>query len=390
MDRPDFAIIPADTPWLTDPAVRAVCDALGGKEVFMVGGCVRDAVLGLNGSDVDMATPLTPQEVMRRAETAGLKTVPTGIDHGTVTVVAQGTGFEVTTFRQDVDTDGRRATVAFSTDIAQDARRRDFTLNALYATPEGRIIDPLGGLPDCLARRIRFIENAQDRIREDYLRVLRFFRFHAWYADPENGFDPEALDAIASNTDGLERLSAERVGMEMRKLLAAPNPVPAVAVMHQSGVLVRVLPGGDPTLLGPVVHLEERLNRHPDWRLRLAALGGSDVWDRLRLSSKDAKVLMALKAAMGEMTPAPEIAYRQGYDIAASVVILRAALSNQPADVQALEPLKAAAKARFPVRAQDLMPAFTGKALGMHLDALERRWIASGFKLTREELMTPE
>ncbi|WP_299825797.1 CCA tRNA nucleotidyltransferase [uncultured Roseobacter sp.] len=390
MDRPDFAIVPADTPWLTDPAVRAVCDALGGTEVFMVGGCVRDAVLGLNGSDVDMATPLTPQEVMRRAEVAGLKTVPTGIDHGTVTIVAQGTGFEVTTFRQDVDTDGRRATVAFSTNMVEDARRRDFTLNALYATPEGRIIDPLGGLPDCLAQRIRFIENAQERIREDYLRVLRFFRFHAWYADPENGFDSEALDAIASNTDGLERLSAERVGMEMRKLLAAPNPVPATAVMHQSGVLSRVLPGGDPTLLGPVVHLEERLNRHPDWRLRLAALGGSDVRDRLRLSSKDAKTIAAVKTAMGEMTPAPEIAYRQGFDIAVSVVILRAAVSNQPADIQALEPLKTAAKALFPIRAQDLMPALSGKALGARLEALERRWIASGFRLTREELMTPE
>ncbi|WP_299859913.1 CCA tRNA nucleotidyltransferase [uncultured Roseobacter sp.] len=390
MDRPDFAVIPADTAWLTDPAARAVCEALGADQVFMVGGCVRDALLRLNGSDVDMATPLTPQEVVQRAEAAGLKTVPTGINHGTITVVAQGAGFEVTTFRQDVDTDGRRATVAFSTDIAQDARRRDFTLNALYATPEGRIIDPLGGLPDCLARRIRFIENAQDRIREDYLRVLRFFRFHAWYADPENGFDAEALDAIASNTDGLERLSAERVGMEMRKLLAAPNPVPAVAVMHQSGVLSRVLPGGDPTLLGPVVHLEERLNRRPDWRLRLAALGGSDVQNRLRLSSKDAKVLAALKTAMGEMTPTPEIAYRQGFDIAASVVILRAALANESVDLNALEPLKTAASARFPIRAQDLMPALSGKALGARLEVLEQRWIASDFRLTREELMTSE
>ena len=385
-------MIPANTPWLTDPSVQTVCDALtaGGGEIYMVGGCVRDAVLGVSGSDVDMATPMPPEEIIRLAAAAGLKTVPTGIEHGTVTVVAQGAGFEVTTFRQDVTTDGRRAQVAFSQDIAEDARRRDFTLNALYATPQGHLVDPLGGLQDCLARRIRFIENAQDRIREDYLRVLRFFRFHAWYGAPEGGFDAEALAAIAANTQGLEALSAERVGAEMCKLLAAPDPVAAVAAMQQSGVLLQILPGGDTPLLGPVVHLEQQMRRPPDWRLRLAALGVAEVQDRLRLSRKDAAVLARLNEAMSEMTPAAEVAYRHGYDIALNTLILRAALANQPMDPEALSALKTAVNARFPICAQDLMPAYTGKALGDRLEALERRWIASGFRLTREELMTPE
>lgn len=382
-------MIPPTTDWLADPAVRAVCDAVGadGAQIYMVGGCVRDAVLGLQGSDVDMATSATPQDVTRLAEAAGLKVVPTGIDHGTVTVVTAGTGFEVTTFRRDVATDGRRAVVAFSTDIVEDARRRDFTLNALYATPDGYIVDPLGGLPDCRARRIRFIENAQDRIREDYLRALRFFRFHAWYAKATDGFDAEALDAIALNTQGLETLSAERVGAEICRLLAAPDPVPALATMQQTGVLPCLLPGSDVTLSGPVVHLEQQLQQKPDWRLRLTALGGEAVQDRLRLSSRDAKHLAALSDAIGNMVPLREIAYRQGFDMAVSALILRAALANENLGAEALPALKTAAEARFPLRAKDLMPKLSGKALGERLALLESRWIASDFTLTRDELM---
>lgn len=372
--------------------MRAVYEVLRaeGDQVYLVGGCVRDAILGIPGSDVDMATPLPPEAVTRLAEAAGLKVVPTGIEHGTVTVVAGHTGFEVTTFRKDVATDGRRAVVAFSTDIAEDARRRDFTLNALYATPEGRIIDPLGGLEDCLARRIRFVGHARDRICEDYLRILRFFRFHAWYADPESGFDSDALDAIAANTKGLETLSAERVGQEMRRLLAAPDPSPALATMQRTGVLPRLLPGGDITLLGPALQIEAHLTLTPDWRMRLAALGGLDVAERLRLSSKDARHLTTLREAMSGGLPVSEIAYRSGYDLAAQTLVLRSALANHLPDPSALTPLKTAAQAQFPVRAKDFMPGLSGRALGAHLADLEQRWIASDFTLTREELMTPD
>ncbi len=385
-------MIPAETAWLADPAVQTVCAALSaeGAPVYLVGGCVRDAVLRVSGSDVDMSTPLLPDEVGRLAEAAGLKVVPTGIDHGTVTVVADGTGFEVTTFRKDVETDGRRAVVAFSTEISEDARRRDFTLNALYATPAGEIVDPLGGLADCLARRIRFIENAEARIREDYLRILRFFRFHAWYAHAEDGFDAETLAAIAPNAEGLGTLSAERVGQEMRRLLAAPDPAPALATMQQVGVLPRILPGASLQLVGPVIHLADGLRLRPDWLLRLAALGGADLSARLRLSSKETRALDLVAEALGKMMPIRELAYRQGYETALRVMLLRAALEGHPCDPAALAPLKQAAEARLPVSAKDFMPALSGKALGDHLANLEARWIASEFRLTREELMTAD
>jgi poly(A) polymerase len=214
---------PLTAPWLTAPHLRAVSAAFAAADlpVFIVGGAVRNAILGLAAADIDMATPATPDQVVALLAAAGLKSAPTGAAHGTITAIAEHRGIEVTTFRADVITDGRHATVAFTTDIAEDAARRDFTMNALYADPEGRVIDPLGGLSDLLARRVRFIGAAEDRIREDYLRILRFFRFHAWYGDPDGGLDPDGLAACAALSDGIARLSRERVGAEMRKLLSA-------------------------------------------------------------------------------------------------------------------------------------------------------------------------
>lgn len=385
----DDTVIPSGTPWLTDPSAQAVCAAIAasGAVVYFVGGCVRDAVLGVAGGDVDMATDATPQEVMDLASHAGLKAVPTGIDHGTVTVVAGGIGFEVTTFRQDVRTDGRRAEVMFSKDIVEDARRRDFTLNALYATPQGKLVDPLGGLEDCLARRIRFIEDADRRIREDYLRILRFYRFHAWYADAGAGFDPDALNAISANIQGLETLSAERVGHEMLRLLAAPDPAPAVASMRTVGVLGTLLPGADDRFLAPCVHLEGELDLSPDPLLRLASLGGADAALRLRLSRKDQNALAEISEAAWGSAPLPEIAYRKGLRVAKSALILRAALAGHPLAAGALDPLTRASATSFPVSARDLMPEFSGAALGEKLRELEKAWIASDFALDQKALV---
>lgn len=392
MDRSDVITLPQDTPWLEDAAAQAVCQAVTAEKaaIYFVGGCVRDALLGQPGSDTDLATDATPQEVMRLAEAAGLKAVPTGIDHGTVTVVAKGVGYEVTTFRRDVETDGRRAVVTYSRDIAEDARRRDFTMNALYATPSGEVVDPLGGLADCLARRVRFIEDASTRIREDYLRILRYFRFHAWYAPAEAGFDADALDAIASNTQGLETLSAERIGAEMLRLLAAPDPARAVATMRQTGCLSLLLPGGDDRYLGPVVHLEEACGRSPSPLLRLVALGGGDVAERWRLSREQRRTHDRIREAAFSAQPPQELGYRVGYDIGASAVILRAALAERPLREDELAIVAQGAAEEFPVRAKDLMPEYTGPDLGVRLAQLETRWIASGFTLSREELLAEE
>ncbi|MEP0940770.1 MAG: CCA tRNA nucleotidyltransferase, partial [Rhizobiaceae bacterium] len=251
MDRRTAAELDPNTPFLSDPPAQNLCAALeaAGFRALFVGGCVRNALLQRPASDIDIATDATPDQVIEVAVQSRFRAVPTGIAHGTVTVVVEGTAFEVTTFRRDVETDGRRAVVAFSKDVAEDALRRDFTMNAIYADRSGAIVDPLDGMPDLRAGRVRFIADADQRIREDYMRTLRFFRFHAYYAAPDEGWDADALAGIAANLDGLETLSAERVGGEMIKLLTAPDPAPALAVMAQTGVLGQVLPGADATLI---------------------------------------------------------------------------------------------------------------------------------------------
>ena len=371
--------------WLAHPGTQAVLGVLAGAghQALVVGGCVRNALLGVAVADVDIATDALPGRVADLCAGAGFKVVPTGLDHGTLTIVAEGRAHEVTTFRRDVETDGRRATVAFAATVEQDAARRDFTMNALYAHADGTVIDPLGGLPDLQARRVRFVGDAGARIAEDYLRILRFFRFHAWYGDPVAGMDPEALAAIAAGLDGLDRLSRERVGHEMRKLLAAPDPAPAVAVMQAAGVLGRLLPGADARALAPLVHLEGALP--PRWLRRLAVLGGQDVADRLRLSRAEAQALDRLLAAVP--LPLPECAWRHGADVATDAALVLAATLGTPLPVGWHDTIAQAAAQRFPVTAADLMPGVQGADLGAALKAMETRWIASGFALTRAELL---
>lgn len=374
--------------WLTNARTQRVLTLLtdAGFEAYAVGGCVRNALLGAPVGDVDMSTNAHPEEVMALATGAGLRPVPTGLDHGTVTVVCEGQGFEITTWRADVATDGRRAVVCFADDLNLDAVRRDFTMNALYADAQGRVLDPLGGLPDLRARRLRFIQNAATRIREDYLRSLRYFRFFAWYADPEAGADPEALAAIAANLDGLDSLSRERVGTEMLKLLAADSPEMAVAMMAQVGALMRVLPGADPRALAPLVHHEAAMGLTPDPLRRLVSLGFADG-AALRLSKAQSKRLTLLQDTLGNMQSLAEVAHRQGAEVARDVAVLRAAVFEAPLPADAEAQITQGAEAQFPVAARDLMPAHKGAALGAMLEQLRAAWIASGFKLDRAALL---
>ena len=254
-----------------DPALARVLSALSaeGAQALVVGGAVRNALLGEPIADIDIATATPPGDTVRLAEAAGLRTVPTGIDHGTVTIIADGRGFEATTFRRDVETDGRHAIVAYSDNIDDDARRRDFTMNALYATADGRVLDPVGGLADLAARRLRFVGDARARITEDYLRILRFFRFLAWYGREA---DMQALAACHELRGGLAGISKERIGHEMRKLLAAPDPAQAVRLMAEAGVLPLVLPGADGSDLPDLIGAEQDFGTGalPAWPRRLA------------------------------------------------------------------------------------------------------------------------
>ncbi len=376
-------------PWVSDPATQAVCEALtkGGAQALFVGGCVRNALLGAPVSDIDIATDAHPERVMELAQKAGLKAIPTGLEHGTITIVCDHTPHEVTTFRRDVETDGRRAVVAFAETVEEDAARRDFTMNAIYAKPDGTVLDPLSGLSDLEARRVRFIGTAENRIREDYLRSLRYFRFHAWYGDADAGFDADALAAIASNLDGLTTLSRERVGAELIKLLGAPDPAPSVAAMRSAGVLAHLLPGADDRALAPLIAIEQAAGAEPDPVRRLAAIATPEDAATLRLSRAQLQRMTRMREEAQASTSIEELGYRYGDDGGLHETLLRCAFFEHPWSEDLRQALHHGAAARFPISAVDLIPDFTGPALGKKLAELEARWIASDFTLTREELL---
>ncbi|RPE64696.1 poly(A) polymerase [Pacificibacter maritimus] len=365
----------------TQQVIRMFRDA--GSSAYFVGGCVRNSLMELDATDIDMATPLRPDEVMELAKISGLKVIPTGLEHGTVTVVALGVPFEITTFRRDVTTDGRRATVAFAKTLEQDASRRDFSINALYADLSGEIIDPLAGLPDLQQRIVRFIGDPNKRIKEDYLRILRFFRFYTAYGNPSNGLDSNGVAACAQNLDGLATLSRERIGAEMLKLLAAPDPCLAIGAMEASGVLQAILPAASGRTLYPFVSMEFAT----DPIARLAALGGDTPIERLKLSKKQGAKLNLLRSSMGDGRSLSEISNIDGAQVALAVAALRAATFETPMDPNIEAQILEAEKQVFPVSAQDLMPRLSGKDLGLALKTLHHTWLQSGFKLTKTELL---
>lgn len=370
--------------WLYEPTAQALLAELGaaGHEAYFVGGCVRNALLALPVSDLDISTVALPEQVIKAAKALGLKTVPTGIEHGTVTVVGGAEPLEVTTFRKDVETDGRRATVAFADRLEDDAARRDFTMNALYADAEGVISDPTGGLADIEARRLVFVGDAPARIREDYLRIVRLYRFAA-----QLGFGPEGIDAAAAQASarlsyGLMQVSAERKTAEMMKLLKVEMPVPVLEKMAADGVLGRVMGGVNLPFFQRFIEREQE----NDDLSRLAALTFCETEADLRLSKKEQRFLDDAKRIARHGFSLEEIAYRNGAKLAVAAATLRAALidGELPADV--LSRAKHAEEVRFPIVARDL-PGLQGAVLGRALKTLEAMWIESGFELSKSELL---
>ncbi|RZJ86638.1 MAG: CCA tRNA nucleotidyltransferase [Brevundimonas sp.] len=358
----------------------AALEAAGGPDCARyVGGCVRNALMQVPVVDVDIATVLEPARVKAALVAAGLKAVPTGEAHGTITAVAMGHGFEITTLRRDVSTDGRRAVVAFTTDWTEDAARRDFRLNSLYAERSGQVFDPTGeGVDDARHGRIVFVGDARTRIREDFLRILRFFRFHAWYG--RGAMDAEGLAACADLSEGLGLLSAERVSKEMLRLLEAADPVPAVRAMQKTGVLARVLPGGM-----NVERFAAVAGRTGDPLVRLAALSQNeaptDLAKRWRLSNAQRDRLIA----MTDDGPAPDREPRARatlYRLGAQAFRDRLALMVEDAAVRdRLAPLADWAIPVLPVGGADVarlgLPA--GPRTGLILKAFEADWIAADF-----------
>lgn len=401
--------------WFTDPALQrlfALLNADGG-EARVAGGAVRNSLMGLPVADIDLATTLPPETVMERAKAAGIKAVPTGIEHGTVTLVLDGKGFEVTTLRRDLETDGRRAKVAFGEDWQEDAERRDLTINALYVGADGEVIDLIGGLPDIETKTVRFIGDADTRIAEDYLRILRFFRFFAHYGGGRP--DPAGLKACSRAKDKLATLSAERVWAETKKLLAASDPGRALLWMRQSGVLGAILPETEKwgiDAIPALVAAEQALGWDPEPMLRLAAIVPKDaerlaaLAQRLRLSNAEAAFLDRFARAPrpnGEVTDAAfdRELYRLGKDgvIASLKIDLAQARAQAGVDPKAmtkagrLSALLARAekfeRPVFPLSGADVLAAglAPGPKVGEALKGLEEMWIGSNFSFDRAKLL---
>lgn len=384
--------------WMTEPATQAVIAALtaGGAEVRFVGGCVRDGILGRPVTDIDIATPDPPARVIELLEAAGLKAVPTGVDHGTVTAVAHHRPFEVTTLRRDVESYGRRAKVAFTDDWTLDASRRDFTFNALSCTPAGKIYDPFGGIADLKARRVRFVGEAIERIREDVLRLLRFFRFYAHYGAPPP--DGEALSAAETMAPLLPTLSGERIAAETLKLLRAKDPAAVMTLMRDSKVLMHFLPEAERLdRLARLTAIETRFAfaAEPPRRLAAALAGGEAaalaVAGRLRLSNA---LRDRIVAALAQPAPAAgftvvacrRLRYRLSAEAYRDRCLIAWAESDAP-DAAWHEVLAIAdwSPPAFRLKAQDALDrgASPGPGLGRLMAELEQWWIDGDFAADR-------
>lgn len=386
--------------WLHWDSTQAVIAAFAGRPLRFVGGCVRDALLGREVKDVDAATPLLPGDVIALLTQAGLKAVPTGLAHGTVTAVAQGKGIEITTLRSDVACDGRHAQVAFTDDWQQDAARRDFTMNALYLTPQGELFDYFDGAADARAGKVRFIGDARQRIAEDYLRILRFFRFYAHYG---LGLpDEAALAACCAEAGQIVSLSGERIQHEMLKLLAAPAPSETLGLMRQTGVLPQVLPEVEDLLSLSVL---ERQVTQPDAVLALAVLlrrvpdsaqACAKLARRWKLSTANAKRLQRLATEPLPLhnVPVPEQKRLvRALGKADFADLTRLAAAENPANETAYRTMLAMAESWeipvFPVKGTDLLAAgqTAGAALGQALQTLEKEWEESGYTLSKDALL---
>ncbi|MBB6227723.1 poly(A) polymerase [Polymorphobacter multimanifer] len=370
-------------------ALLAALDAEAGTS-RLVGGSVRDPLLGLEAADIDLATALAPHEVMARLRAAGLKAFPTGLAHGTVTAVAGGIKAEVTTLRHDVTTDGRRAEVVFTDDWQADAARRDFTINALYARlPGGEIDDWFGGLEDLAARRVRFIGDPMARIAEDHLRILRFFRFSSRFGQ---GMDAEGLAACAARANDLMALSRERVALELRGLLLVADPLPVLVLMIEHGIWRPVLPEiGRQDALGRLAVLmasEAALGLAPDWRRRLAALLPADakmadaVAARLRLSNAD-RMRVARAVLPADSMPV----YAAAWAVGADVLLDRLLMAGRVEDARQL---LAWERPRMPVSGKDFVARGVGPGpdVAARLVRFEREWVAAGFPMDADAVAT--
>ncbi len=397
---------PQQFPWMKSEAVKALFDAFPMDSLRFVGGCVRNALWGEPVGDVDLAVALDPEAVMAALKAANIRYIETGVAHGTVTAILDAKPYEITSLRRDVETDGRRAVVSFTKNWAEDAQRRDLTFNALYADILGKVFDPTEqGLEDLKIRRLRFVGQADARVKEDYLRILRFFRFLAWYGGAAK-VDAASLKACRENRVGIKKLSAERVWSEIKKLLSARNPGRAMQIMLTNDVLETVLPeANNVDGLEQLLKLEAREGIKPDPLLRLMSMSAREplqmalLCKRLKMSSSETKRLRAWADDPTVLTPELSerermiAVYKSGKQTALDRVRLRAA--GEPDTIRSAHWMVLADLAmgwvppEFPITGKDLKAAGIkpGPDMGRIMKALEALWIRSGFSADKEKLL---
>ena len=383
-----------DKAWKSDSALKALVHSLesAGGVAYLVGGCVRNTILGKPFTDIDIATDLLPEQVVSISKKEGYKVIQTGISYGTVTIVNAGRKFEVTTFRSDIKTYGRKASVKFTSEMKLDAMRRDFTMNSIYMTVSGEIIDPLGSLDDLLEKKIKFIGNPSERIEEDNLRILRFFRFLAEFNKGRSDIDQDTMEALYKYKKEVKSLSRERIWMELKRILSVPEPQHIFSIMIEEGILDEVLPPIEVEGLSKVITAEKKYSVSPSHLVRLFSLNKSigKKWaHHVSLTSNEAKMLEFIKESLAHYNDLKTVAYKFGRGVAEGWLLNFHDGSFDVIPSKMSEIINTGCNAFFPISGVDLLEEMEeGPELGRQMERLEKLWIKSGFKMSKEELLS--
>ena len=378
-----------ETKWLRNPSAQKLSKLYKsfGYQVLFVGGCVRNTILKMPVTDIDLATDAQPEEIIKIAKENNIRFVPTGLAHGTITLIIDNKNYQITTFRTDFDHDGRYAKVEFTESLLLDASRRDLTINALYCNHVGEVIDPLNGLDDIKKQKIKFIGNPNERIKEDNLRILRFFRFQAIYGNKNLEIDPLALEACHNHKSKLAALSKERITSELRKILSAPNPLEVIIKMNETGVLNELFQNVSIDSLEAYLKTEEKFKININWLGRLLSLQVTQEEERLKLTRCEFKFLKQTKSAVENQINVLEFSYYNGVENGKIYSILQNFRHNIILSKNLLNQINSLATKKFPITAKDLMPEIRGKKLGEALRSLEDQWIKSNFTLSKKDLL---
>ena len=378
-----------ETKWLRNPSAQKLSKLYKsfGYQVLFVGGCVRNTILKMPVTDIDLATDAQPEEIIKIAKENNIRFVPTGLAHGTITLIIDNKNYQITTFRTDFDHDGRYAKVEFTESLLLDASRRDLTINALYCNHVGEVIDPLNGLDDIKKQKIKFIGNPNERIKEDNLRILRFFRFQAIYGNKNLEIDSIALEACHNHKSKLAALSKERITSELRKILSAPNPLEVIIKMNETGVLNELFQKVSIDSLEAYLKTEEKFKININWLGRLLSLQVTQKEESLKLTRCEFKFLKQTKSAIDNQIHVLEFSYYNGVENGKIYSILQNFRHNIILSKNLLNQINSLATKKFPITAKDLMPEISGKKLGEALRSLEDRWIKSNFTLSKKDLL---